>query len=140
MKKTIFYVDGIQGKERPRASMIGGHAHIYTPKKTKDFEKKIASAFLAAGGEVLQKPIPVRVTVVIFHRVPSGVSKKKFTECLEQNTRPTKKPDIDNICKCIMDGLNGVAYEDDTQVVALIAYKYWSVKDYLEIHVTDVTP
>lgn len=140
MKKTVFCVLGIQGKERPRASMIGGHAHIYTPKKTKDFEKKIASEFLKAGGELLPKPIPVRVTVIIFHGVPKSYSKKKRAACLNQETRPMKKPDIDNICKCIMDGLNGVAYEDDTQIVSLIAYKYWAGTDYLEIHVTDVSP
>jgi len=140
VKKTVFYVDGIQGKERPRASMIGGHAHIYTPKKTKDFEKKITREFLAAGGEKLPKPIPVRVTIVVFHKVPKSASKKKWADCLDQKIRPTKKPDIDNICKCVMDGLNGIAYEDDSQVVALIAYKYWAEDDFLEIHVTDATP
>lgn len=140
MKKTVFYVDGIQGKARPRSTMIDGHTRMYTPKKTKDFEKLVAKEFLAAGGEILPKPIPVRVTVVIFHGVPKSYSKKKWADCLDQHTRPTKKPDIDNICKCIMDGLNGIAYEDDTQVVSLIAYKYWAEKDCLEIHVTDVSP
>lgn len=29
------------------------------------------------------------------------------------------KPDIDNIAKLILDALNGIAYEDDAQVVIL---------------------
>lgn len=30
---------------------------------------------------------------------------------------PPGKPDIDNILKVVLDGLNGIAYEDDKQVV-----------------------
>lgn len=140
MKKCFFNVPGIQGKQRPRASMIGGHAHIYTPSKTKNFEKKVADAFLAAGGELLAKPIPVMVSILIFYGVPKSASKKRRDEMLDQKTRPTKKPDIDNIAKCVLDGLNGVAYEDDSQVVVLQARKYWDEEDHIEVHVIDRTP
>ena len=40
--------------------------------------------------------------------------------------RPTTKPDIDNVIKAVLDGLNGVAYADDSQVVALSASKCYS--------------
>jgi Holliday junction resolvase RusA-like endonuclease len=30
-------------------------------------------------------------------------------------------PDIDNLIKAILDGLNGIAWQDDTQVVKIIA-------------------
>ncbi|MDF2537449.1 MAG: Holliday junction resolvase [Herbinix sp.] len=39
--------------------------------------------------------------------------------------RPTKKPDIDNIAKVILDALNGIAYKDDTQVVTLEVRKFY---------------
>lgn len=32
--------------------------------------------------------------------------------------------DVDNYCKSILDGLNGVAYEDDDQVVELLVRKH----------------
>jgi len=32
--------------------------------------------------------------------------------------------DVDNYCKSILDGLNGVAYEDDDQVVELLVKKH----------------
>ena len=35
----------------------------------------------------------------------------------------TVKPDIDNVVKCVMDGLNGVAWDDDCQVTQLVASK-----------------
>nr|DAN73502.1 MAG TPA: Endodeoxyribonuclease RusA [Caudoviricetes sp.] len=31
----------------------------------------------------------------------------------------TAKPDIDNVTKAVLDALNGVAYDDDKQVVSL---------------------
>ena len=37
--------------------------------------------------------------------------------------RDTKKPDIDNLAKFVMDSLNGVVYADDSQVVKTIMYK-----------------
>jgi Holliday junction resolvase RusA-like endonuclease len=36
---------------------------------------------------------------------------------------PVLTPDIDNIIKIILDGLNGAAYQDDKQVVAVVARK-----------------
>ena len=36
---------------------------------------------------------------------------------------PAKKPDLDNYCKSILDGINGVVVRDDAQVCALNAVK-----------------
>ena len=36
----------------------------------------------------------------------------------------TLKPDIDNIIKAVMDGLNGTAYHDDKQIVLVICHKH----------------
>lgn len=40
--------------------------------------------------------------------------------------RPLKKPDIDNVCKIILDALNGIAYHDDKQVVDLGIRKFYN--------------
>lgn len=34
------------------------------------------------------------------------------------------KMDVDNVAKSVLDGLNGVAYEDDDQVVELLIRKH----------------
>ena len=44
----------------------------------------------------------------------------------DQKIRPTGKPDIDNIIKAVLDGLNGVAFKDDAQVVFISAQKLYS--------------
>ena len=46
---------------------------------------------------------------------------------------PTKKPDIDNIVKNILDALNVMAWADDAQVVSLIVSKVWSDNPRVEV-------
>ena len=48
---------------------------------------------------------------------------KKLVE--EGKKNPTKKPDIDNLAKSILDSCNGIAYKDDAYVTkAIIEKKY----------------
>lgn len=55
--------------------------------------------------------------------------------------RRFKEVDIDNLTKTVLDGLNGVAFEDDSQVSSLIATKHvHEMKvDALFVGVTEIT-
>ena len=112
---TVFTIYGKpQGKARPRFA----NGHTYTPKQTTDYERQIKNAFRAAGGQMIESE-GVIIEIDVYYK-KTATDKKK--------TSPTKKPDIDNICKIVLDGLNGVAYADDKQVVSLIANKYFAIK------------
>ena len=39
---------------------------------------------------------------------------------------PQKKPDADNVAKIILDSLNKIAFDDDSQVVELQVNKLWT--------------
>lgn len=39
---------------------------------------------------------------------------------------PTKKPDMDNVVKIVLDALNGFAWHDDAQVVDLSVMKVYT--------------
>lgn len=133
-----FIVDGKpQGKQRPRFSRIS--KTVYTPTKTAKYEKQIALAFKAGGGRCIPEGQCVSVSVTAFFPVPKSYSKGKRKACIDGDIRPDKKPDIDNIIKAVLDGLNGVAYEDDKQVVEAIGRKYYTESDgYLWISVSGV--
>ena len=112
---TAFVIYGKpQGKARPRFA----YGHAYTPKQTADYEKQIKNAFIAAGGQMIESEGVIIEIDVYYKRATAD--KKKLS--------PTKKPDIDNICKIVLDGLNGVAYADDKQIVSLSANKYFAIK------------
>ncbi len=110
MKSISFIVKGKpQGKARPRFSPHG----VYTPKKTKDYEAMIAEAYSEkTKGKCIAY---ARVEVVARFPIPKYWTKKEKAKAVAGNITP-KKPDVDNILKVVLDGLNGIAYEDDSLV------------------------
>lgn len=110
-----------RGKERQRFRRCGKHVQAYTPEKTVKYEKKVRDAFIQSRAEKMEGPINIKITGMF--EVPKSISKKKKQALL--NTYYMKKPDVDNIDKSILDGLNGVAYDDDKQVCILFTEKYY---------------
>lgn len=111
------------GKARPRMNTRTGRA--YTPTNTKLYEYSLRQWFIREYPYF--KPIEsrVKVTIIAYFSVPKSTSKKKEAEMLNQNISPTKKPDIDNIIKIVLDAMNKFAFRDDTQVTELeIKKKY----------------
>ena len=99
----------IKGKPRPRFSQCGKSVRAYTPKAYMDYERMIASEYKKQGGKKYEGAVTVLIQT---HRnLPSSRPKKMVIE------KDTFKPDADNICKAVLDALNGVAYADDRQVV-----------------------
>jgi len=54
--------------------------------------------------------------------------------------RPTKKPDIDNICKIICDSLNKIAYHDDSQIVDCQVRKFYSERPRVVVTISEAKP
>ena len=120
------------GKARPRMTRSG---HVYTPKETVEAERKIAEAFLAAGGKCIPKGCEVGMEVTAYFPIPRSFSQRKREAVAYREIFPTKKPDADNILKLAADALNGVAYADDAQIVRMEISKEYSddAEGYMEI-------
>lgn len=127
-------------KARPRATICAkrGRVKFYTPKTTADYEKAIAEYWRqATNGFQYEKEQPLIVNLVFGMPIPKSTSKSK-TELMANGTiRPTKKPDVDNLAKAVMDGLNGVAWADDSQVVKVSIYKEYAKEPYVYIYIHD---
>lgn len=99
-----------KAKGRPRAGKYG----MYTDKATREYEQKIKEAYIAAGGKMHEGAVSMSVTF----------SKDNITIVLDEiQASSPLRGDIDNYLKSIMDGLNGVAYKDDGQVLNIRAHK-----------------
>lgn len=104
-------------KQRPRTGKGG---HMFTPKQTREFEKRIRT--LASTITAPPYACPVRVYVHIMEDIPKSYKgKKRLAAELGLITPP--RGDLDNKVKAITDALNGVAYLDDVQIADLQATK-----------------
>lgn len=110
----------IRGKARPR--VCKGHA--FTPKETVNYENKVKECYLKQDGRYLEGSI--KAIIKAYYKIPKSYTKKRVQAIKEGLELPNKKPDIDNCIKVILDALNGIAYEDDKQVVQVIAVKKWT--------------
>lgn len=100
---------------RPRFSTQGGFARAYTPKShpVTVYRQAIALSAKAAGASPCDDDVELEV-VAVFGRPKSHWNKTGLTPSAP--SRPHKS-DWDNIGKAVSDALNGVAYEDDDQIV-----------------------
>ncbi len=106
-----FQVDGVaKPKGRPRFNRRTGRVH--TPKKTERAERDVAWWAVESGVQIIEGPV---VLDVIAFTPPPKSPKSAFAKLLGW-FRP-KGADGDNILKLVSDALNGVAYEDDRQIV-----------------------
>ena len=123
--RVTFSVMGVpKGKERPRVIRDrDGRPHAYTPTATKNKEKAIARLYLESANGYKFTDKPLKVALDFFYPIPSSWTRVKKELALQGKITPCVKPDLDNAAKLIMDALNGVAYPDDKQILALAASK-----------------
>ena len=118
------------GKGRPRFTKAG---IAYTPGKTANYENLIRLAFCEKYGEDAPSEEPVEIQVDGYFPIAKSWTKKKKVMALIGLMKNTSKPDLDNIIKSALDGLNGVAFQDDKQVWRIIASKRYSDRPRMEI-------
>lgn len=125
MTKTLhFTIPGEPvAKGRARSFVRNGHVAHYTPEKTARYENlvRLAAQQAMAGGAPIEGPVHLVVSACL--GIPVSWSLKKQRAAAVGEIRPTKKPDLDNIVKAIKDGMNGVTWRDDAQVVEVEASK-----------------
>ena len=105
-------------KGRPR--FYGGHA--VTPEKTRKYEKLIRDSW--EHGIVDGKYLVI--AMIFTMPIPQSYSNKKKKEL--EGKPHTKKPDLDNLVKAVLDALNGVAFEDDSRICSISAVKLYGTE------------
>ena len=110
------------GKGRPR--FYNGRA--VTPEKTRVYEENVAIHARVATKEIMSGSVGIYICA--FFGVPKSASKKKKEELVDR-IYVEKKPDADNIAKTIMDAMNGICFEDDSQIADLRVVKVYTDKE-----------
>src|SRR3990167_11124483 len=120
-------------KARARVTSRG---FAYTPKRTADAEKVVAGY----AKMYIKAPLegPVAMILEFVYEIPKSYSKKDRELAAKGLLCMTKRPDLDNLQKTILDSLNGIGYKDDSQIVRLEATKRYSEKNYIHVQILSV--
>lgn len=81
---------------------------------------------------------PVALDICFVFTPPKSYTKKKLKAIETGELLYTKKGDIDNLVKGVMDSMNQVVYKDDAQVVTLSANKEYGKTDHVLVKVTEI--
>lgn len=122
-----FFVPGQPvAKGRPIAGRgFNGRTTLRTPEKTANYERLVALTAMQA----LHSPMdgPLELGLIVGVQIPASWSKKRQDMAQRGEIAPTKKPDLDNVVKALADGMNGIAYRDDAQIVAMTVRKVYTM-------------
>ena len=121
-------------KGRARLGVVRGHAVAYTPAKTRHYEDIVREqAVQQFGTRQPLRDVALTLRATFFRGIPASWSKAKREAALLGTLRPTGRPDLDNMVKAITDGLNGVAYHDDAQIVEATVAKFYSLDPRVDV-------
>jgi Holliday junction resolvase RusA-like endonuclease len=112
-------------KARARTVRTGSSIHSYDPQqKLKEGCKwQLRSQYV--------EPLltcPIRIDLLFRLPIPKATSGIRKRQMINGVFFHIKKPDIDNLTKFVLDCLNGIVFEDDSQIVDLCAKKVFSVE------------
>jgi len=133
-----FHVEGTPvPKKRPRFRQFNGIVQSYTDKGTRTYEDHVRLTSQNAMGSNEPLETPVGVYLYIRLPIPKSHSKKRTEDCLKGLEKPIKKPDIDNLAKSLLDGMNGVVFKDDSQIISLHCTKVYASEPGVDIMVKE---
>lgn len=141
MDALVFSMSGDpRGKGRPRASVRGGFARMYTDAKTRTYEADVAAAVRAvmAGRAPLEGPLSVSLRVRL--SPPKSMSKRQRAAVLSGQEPYFGRIDCDNAAKAILDACNGIAWRDDVQITRLFVTKTAAATAGVDVRIEPLSP
>jgi Holliday junction resolvase RusA-like endonuclease len=128
-KRLTIMVDP-RPKERPQGRVAytkekKPFVQMYTPAATKKYEEEIRKVWIRTHGNTPMEG-PLLARVYCYFRIPKSDTKAKKAAKLNGEYREEIRDDVDNCGKAVMDALNKVAYNDDKQIIKVLAVKNWA--------------
>jgi Holliday junction resolvase RusA-like endonuclease len=106
----------VPAKPRPKGRPRFARGRAYTPTETVAFENAVAAAWRNSDGPLFTGPVEVEIQLAA-----DGVD--IVVRELDPASKSTLRGDVDNYVKSCLDGLNGMAFPDDNQVLIVKASK-----------------
>ena len=139
MISIIFTVYGHPiAKGRPRFSTRGKFPVAYTPEKTKTYETEVGMMAKAAMGASKALEGALEAFIYVTFPIPASYSKKRTEACLNDTEKHTKRPDLDNVIKSVIDGMDKIVFFNDSQITSIHSTKVYGDVAKVEVMVRQV--
>lgn len=122
MRHTFTVYGPVRGQGRPRTTKAG---HVYKAQADRDYERSVKEAYINSGGPHFGDR-PLALGVDVYRQLPESFPRRIRSE------RDVHKPDCTNIAKAVEDALNGIAYDDDRQIVIVNVVKHDRIRGRLD--------
>ena len=124
-------------KGRPRFSTRGKFPVAYTPEKTKSYETEVGMMAKAAMGASEALEGALEAFIYVTFPVPASYSKKRTEACLNDIEKHTKRPDLDNVIKAVIDGMDKIVFFNDSQITSIHSTKVYGKVAKVEVMVRE---
>lgn len=104
-------------KPTPKGRVRFSNGHAWTPAKTRYAEEAIADMLRSDGAVLFPRDTALQVRVTCIVERPKSLPKSAIY--------PTKRPDLDQYVKLVLDAGNGVLWVDDAQITTVISSKFY---------------
>ena len=133
-----FVIEGRpQPQGRPRAVRMGAGVRMYDPPKSKAYKQMVSArvrSYMKINGiQTITEPLAIHLN--FYFTPPKSYSKKRIRAIEAKEELFTKKPDLDNLAKSILDSCNNLLFKDDSQIVGLTIGKHYGHEDYVDVKV-----
>ena len=129
IKFTVFGKPVPQGSSKAFYVKSLGRAVITSDNKhLKPWRQQVTETAMSLQADAIPDDRPVEVILDFYFARPKSAKKR---------VGMTVKPDIDKLIRAILDGIMGVLFRDDSQVVSVHARKHYAEQERVEICVDE---
>jgi Holliday junction resolvase RusA-like endonuclease len=115
---------------RPRVTRFS----TYFPKKYTKFRNDLAVILSDKGYEKLEGLLYAQLD--FYMQIPKSWSKKK--KLAKEGRYADNNVDVDNLVKAVLDGCEGVFYENDNQIAMIRARKFYSINGRIQFELSPI--
>ena len=106
----------------------------YFPKKYTKFRNDLAVILSDKGYEKLEGLLYAQLD--FYMQIPKSWSKKK--KLAKEGRYADNNVDVDNLVKAVLDGCEGVFYENDNQIAMIRARKFYSINGHIQFELSPI--
>lgn len=131
MSKVTFFVEGTPRPQGSKRGFIRGGRVVLaeTSKYHKEWRKAVSDAAKDAMKSTPRLEGHLLLELDFYFKRPKSHYRTGKYSCELRKDAPThhiKTPDLDKLIRSVDDSLTGIVFEDDSQVVEVLARKHWA--------------